>query len=149
MKRASLSLDLIFSIAALLLVVTMLTSFSLSQVERTQFGIARFRAESVAMQVGSAVNRFAAISPEYNSLLSLDLNIQPQNPASFLQVTNCNVSFSGSYVEVYLGFAPLYSNQDKIVFARYPTVTTRPSKEFSCQDSVHVEQKVGGLNIYE
>ena len=150
MRRASISIDFVLSIIALLVVVSALLSFALAEVESAQVNMARLRTEAIAMGIGSAVNRFAAIQPGPGSVLSLDLKLESKDntPTVLLRPSNCNVSFSGGYVEVWLEFATLQSGEDKLVSAKYPTVKTTPTSGLSCDAKITVHAQEGELSVY-
>lgn len=139
MKVGMISLDLLVSIIGLLMVGGALASLGFIQAENSVANSLKFKAESMAMAIGSAINHFDAINPEDGSKLVLNLsNPEPISsdiltsgwpPVGRVSFDSCNISFSGgsgspAYVLVNISFYRWDSGTEDFVVGKYPLVTS-------------------------
>ena len=77
--RGSISLDFILSLVIILASASSFFFLAYTQVENTVIASAHYKAEAMAMQIGSAINHFAAIQPETNSYMELNFTGLPES----------------------------------------------------------------------
>lgn len=138
MRRGTLSIDLLISVIVLLIVGEIFYAFSYYQGETALANNMKFKAESHAMAIGSAINHFAAINPESGSHLEMDLyNPEPARDdvtragwpyLGKLSFEECTLSFSdidsgdSKYLMVNITFEQWDSGFSRSVIGRYPVV---------------------------
>lgn len=161
MKKAMISLDLLVSIIGLIMVGGALASLGFVQAENSVANSLKFKAESMAMAIGSAINHFDAINPEPGSKLTLNLS-DPEPissdiltsgwpPVGRVSFNSCKVSFVSSgnvrYVLVNISFYRWDSNMDEFVTGKYPlvggvTVKSGPNP-MGCNGTIVVDNNMG------
>lgn len=162
MKNAALSLDLLVSIIGLVMVGGALASLGFIQAENSVANSLKFKAESMAMAIGSAINHFDAINPESGSSLTLNLS-DPEPissdiltsgwpPVGRVSFDSCKVTFVGgsgspAYVLVNISFYRWDSNMDEFVTGKYPLVSDvhviSASNTMNCNGTIVVNDNMG------
>jgi len=155
--RGSISLDFILSLVILLASASSFFFLAYTQVENTVIASTQYKAEAMAMQVGSAINHFAAIEPGANSYMELNFTGLPESEgaASFgvpgfsvdIPEDKCNVTIvtvpPQDRVVVTMVAYRMESSQPEIINATYPIVDVYSETEKGEIQSVCT----GGINI--
>ena len=159
-----LSLDLLVSLIGLVMVGGALASLGFIQAESAISHSLQFKAESMAMAVGSAINNFDAINPETGSNLTLNLS-DPEPissntlssgwpPVGRVSFDSCKVSFESlglaRYVVVNISFYRWDSNMDESVIGKYPIVHTTISGQntINCNGTIIVDHNMN-VRLYD
>ena len=153
--RGSISLDFILSLVIILASASSFFFLAYTQVENTVIASAQYKAEAMAMQVGSAINHFAAIQPETGSYMELNFTGLPESEgvASFgvpgfsvdIPTAECEIVLDGlnNTVTVTMLAYRMESSQPETITATYPTVKMSNSALYGklhvpCNGSVHI-----------
>lgn len=163
--RGSLTLDFLL---ALVLVFTSTASFfalAAAQLENTVIESTQFKAEAMAMEIGSAINHFAAIQPGNNSFIKIKLNGLPESEgvasfgmpgySVFSDSQSCNVSINSSsnIVNVQIIAYRMDSGEPTVINAYYPIVTTvntdslNPVLNIHCNESFKITARNDGNGV--
>jgi len=130
--RGSLSLEFMLSLVLLLATATGFLLLAYTQVENTVVASTQYKAEAMAMTVGSAVSHFIATEPGYGSQLLMNFTglLESEGAASFgmpgfsvyADHKDCNVTVSTlkSKVIVDVMIYRMDSGQAELVTAVYP-----------------------------
>ncbi len=158
--HGSITLDFILSLVIVLASASSFFYLAYTQVENTVIASAQYKAEAMAMQIGSAINHFAAIQPEKNSYMELNFTGLPESngTASFgvpgfsvdIPEGNCTVVFNGvnNTVTVSMLAYRMESSQPEEIIAVYPTAEMSNSAldgklQVPCNGTVKVSSVMG------
>ena len=135
-KKATITLDFVLSLGVLALLSPLLFNHSFSMLENTEELSLKLKAETLAMQIGSAINHFKAIQPQgVKDKLVLNLHAELEETQSRL-APSCTVTVGPSNVTVSITFTGKWSNTQKTVNATYPTVALTSQVVKLCRTGV-------------
>ncbi|MCD6522730.1 MAG: hypothetical protein J7K68_03195 [Candidatus Diapherotrites archaeon] len=153
MHRATISLDFLLSSIVLMLVASILMGFALMQVENASAISVKYKAEAIAIAVGSAINHFRAISPQPDDELKIDIQniggtatspIVPTTggnwPKLSLDLVSCSVHVNETtdILTVNLTYQRIESNMLESVIAQYPLVDMKTGVDALCNQTLVV-----------
>ncbi|MBN3037176.1 MAG: hypothetical protein JW834_01895 [Candidatus Diapherotrites archaeon] len=154
--QGSLSLDFLLSIIVTLVIASVLFGMAFMQIEQASAVSMKYRAEAMAMGVGSAINHFYAIDSEDPSKLTIDFSGRLQDASGkylraggiggigwntiALDPMDCTVTVTGNTVNVTIGFYRMENNFQEYVSATYPIVPVKGEAVVQCDSRLEVNQ---------
>lgn len=153
MHRATISLDFILSSIVLMLVASMLMGFTLMQIENASVISVRYKAEALAISIGSAINHFKSIGPQPSDTMNISIAniggratapIVPPTGANWpgisLDLISCtiNINETTDILTVNMTYQRMESNFQESVIAQYPLVDMSTGIQALCNQTLIV-----------
>ncbi|MCK4328071.1 MAG: hypothetical protein KAW41_06440 [Candidatus Diapherotrites archaeon] len=134
--RGSLTLEFILSLVLLIASAGAFFALANAQIENTVVASTQYKAEAMAMSIGSAINHFAALEPGPGSYMELNFTGLPESTgqasfgmpgfSAFATTEECNITYDSrvNQIIVEVTVYRMDSSAPTIVTARYPIVNT-------------------------
>ncbi len=129
--RGTISLDILLSFIVMLIVSSVIVGTAFVQLENAAIASAQYKAESIAMGVGSAINHFYAIRPVDGELRvtpgqlatrSMSIGTPGWPDVYSVSLNKCTVQFDGDILWMNFTLYRVENNLFEYVNASYPLV---------------------------
>lgn len=154
--RGTVSLDFLFSIIVMLIIASTLFGIAFLQLEDALAMNVKYKAEIIAMSLGSSINQFSAINPDENSKLSLTINDPKISKPDYmsggwpdfyaLSFRNCTIDI-GDVLNVTISYTRMETNIPESISAIYPIVKVSGKSNYLCNETINVLQTKQGLKL--
>ena len=146
--RGSATIDFLVALVVVMTFAAIVLSFAYFQEEKIVDANMRMRAEEMAMQAGSAINRFIASGPEDGSYLNITINNATDMPMEgiFFDVIGCNYTVSSGNLTVSLAYLIKGTSAVRTVNAEYPILASLSFPVKDCGDYVNITVSGGAVN---
>lgn len=152
--RGSITLDLILALVLLIATTSSFFFLAYTQIENTMIASTQYKAEAMAMSVGSAMNHFAAVKPAGASELILEFE-PPENPGFAIDIGTCTVKIFTvqKFVQVDMLVYRMDSSQPERLISRYPITLFFDSDDLggivstSCDKGIRVWYNTDKLEV--